>query len=263
MLDKGGKRIYKSIMAKSIQFQGRENLVQGFRNTKAKGWSVWDDRDMLTKGIGEEMLDQFLQALEEGSTNTIYKLRIYEDITDAKLIKMGTDPDGSFKFILEGDPDQITHPIYSQRNNSNRLFQRLEQIEVTQAALLAKINGTTEEGDDDDEPEEPETIGAMVVDIIKNPVKLRELAESINMVRSMFNPVSAQLPAAIGNIPVPSQKTVNPVTDAEKIKRAQDAITILDSLDPNFLDHIETLAKIAKRKDGQFDLLLSMLDNMK
>lgn len=246
-------------MAKSIQFQGRDNLIEGFKNTKAMGWSVWDGRDMLTKGIGPEMLETFLSALEEGSTNTIYTLKIYEDIDDAKKIKMSTDPDGSFKFLLCGDPEEITHPIYSRGNNSNKLFQRLQMLEETQTKIvetLAVISGT----DEDDEEDEPQTIGAAFVDMIKNPAKLKEFAESAAMVKSLlFSPPGnlAVLPATIGHL------NTEPMTEEQKVLRAQAAINTLEKNDPKLVEHLETLAALSESDKTQFDFLCSMLDKMK
>ncbi len=248
-------------MGKSIQFQGIESLITGYKNTGAKGWSVWDGRDMLTKGIGVELLEKFLEALEEGSTNTIYTLKIYEDIDDAKKIKMGTDPDGSFKFLLNGDADQVTSSLYSQGNNSNRLFQRLEKLEeisAKQTELLLKIGNTD---DDEQEEAEPETIGSVFMDLMKNPSKIKELGESLVMVKSLLvNPSNnlAPIPAQIGAV----NDQLGAVSNEEYIQRCQNAVSKLERNDPKFIIHIEKLAQISESDKTLFNTLTSMLDKM-
>lgn len=229
-------------MAKAVQFRNRDQVEKAFSNLKIECWSIWNDKQLLTKGCGEDMLCEFLDLLENGSSQAIYTIRFYEDISDAKLIKEKTPADGSFNFILK---ELVNGSDYFREDNKkNRLFERLGAIEEK---LFAE-----------DEPEK-ETIGSVFMGLLKEPA---QLAQMIDIGRSLMGmkpiydqPAYQQLPAnTIGGIPATSE---------EKIHRVQMALETLERNDVDLLIHLEKLAKISETSKGMFKMLLTTLDNFK
>lgn len=257
-------------MAKSYQFCGKESLIEGFENTKAKSWSIWEDKDLLTKGVGSDTLETFLNALEKGSA-TIYRLKIYNKIDDDDEIKDTTPADGSFRFILTADKyDLSTNDQYYNANKKNRLFERLEKIESTQQEIIGQLNNGPEvEG----EEEIDMSVGGIVKYAMQKP---DEMLSFVNMCKAIMGIPIQQMPPtparpAIGNIQqqttpmnqpasntIPSQE----VDYAEKARRAQIAINTLEKDNPHLVEQLEKLARIKTQQPTQWNFLLSLLNNM-
>src|SRR6266481_1912546 len=88
-------------MPRTVQFYGREAIKQAFNNVNADGWSIWQDRQMITKGVGLPMLESFFDLL--GDSPAWYTLKVYDEIEDSKQIKDKTPADGSFTFVLSNN----------------------------------------------------------------------------------------------------------------------------------------------------------------
>jgi hypothetical protein len=243
-------------MAQSIQFKGIKALLDGYINTKAPTWSIWvtgerrsDKERMITKGAGADILEKFLDVFMEGSGNTIYVLRIYEEITDSIRIKENTPADGSFNFILCDDVaiEQISNPVYAATNQRNRLFERLGAIEQ-KLSLLEMPQG----------PEEKEeTMEDILMDYLKNPHKIQGL---INTGKSLLGIAISPQEAAIGSI-TDSTNNIHQPTQ-EEIQRLQTAINILEVDNPKLVEQLEKLAKIKQTDPDQWNFLKNMINKM-
>lgn len=245
-----------------IQLRGREQVIQAFRNCDVEAWAIFQWKDLLTKGIGEEMLTKFLDLIAENASNAVYRLKAYEDIKDAKEIKEKTEASCSLSFKLnDEDYEQSGSGIYERNkgysNRRNDLDQRLKSIEE-------KL---------DNRNEEPQTIGGALIGLLNSPAEIVELLTAIaHLKNGTIPPAPApQIPAAnyagynrgsaLGN--VNQNTTMNqPQTQEQLLKRLQNAVTILEEKDPHLVDHLERLAIIAQDKPAQFQVLLSMLDKM-
>jgi hypothetical protein len=242
-------------MAKPITFFGADSLLQGFKNTAAEGWSISAGSQFLTKGIGAETLKSFLILLDEGTKNTIYTLRIYEDIDDAKKIKEKTEADGSFNFVLADKDSEWHDGQYSDTNRRNKLLERLGNVE----AVIAKMASGN---DDEEEPEEEKSFIGAITDSIKSPEDILKL---VNIGKAILGMQPIPIPqgfATIGSIPgdTPGSSATQTTADIDMVQRAQTAINILEKNDPHLVQHLEKLAKISEQNKTQFQNLLSMLD---
>lgn len=244
-------------VSSSLQFVGKEQVLQAYRNRGVDAWSLWQGKQFLTKGIDETDLDVFLSSIWKGSTAT-FTLKVYEDIRDPKQIKEKTECDGSFNFRLVDREDD-----YVPGTGKGRLEEKITGLENRFDLFLEKFNEPVED-------KEPETIGSIVMGILSDPDKLEK---TIGVVHKLFGDRS-QIPAQIGNVNVldsneslsPSLKTpmsgTNKKTLTEsELTRLYNAVETLTNSDEQIVSHMEKLASIAIKNPGQFKVLLTMLES--
>lgn len=233
----------------SVQFRSKEHTLQAFINRGVEPWSVWQGKQYMFKGMGSDQFSEVLDMLcESGSTNAIYTVKVYENIHDSLDIKNNTPDDGSFNFRLNGGEQEISNDQYYTRRigASNEIIKRLEQIEQKLSA---------------DEEDEPDTIGSIFLEHLKDPEKLGRL---IQMTREILSPYQ---PGMVGNvyrtIPATNQSAMgNDQTSEQKLERLSAAIDVLEKHDSHLVDHLEKLAKVAINNPPSFKVMLSMLDNL-
>lgn len=246
----------------SIQFYGKETVVSMYEKRKAESWSIWHKKQFLFKGVGEEELEEILSALEsnEGRSNPMYTLKVYDSITDPKQIKERTEADGSFNFRLYD----------VEEREASRLGYR-SKLELEIVELREKIAAMEAE---EEEPEE----GAMgvigkVLGFFNEPEKAEKI---INVVRSILSP--AQPPHYIGNIyklgdeeSSANFEQVRPTMEQttqpgkrqytqEELTRLSGALETIVQNDNKALEHLEKLASIAAKNPVSFQSLLTLLD---
>jgi hypothetical protein len=243
----------------TIQFKGIDSVVSAFENRNVDAWSICDGKRLIIKGIGRNDLDEFLKLISQSSTNAIYTLKVYEDISDAKKIKSNTPDDGSFNFRLNTDEQEITNSQYAGLNRKLELEQRLGNIE----RLLTEETNEPEE--------EEETIGSIIKGLLDEPQKLNQLIE---IGKSLMGFPGAK--PAIGQIKYAGQiaglapgNTINDLPGAteesnyvagDKLQRLGNAIDTLEKYDGKLVEHLEKLANIATSNPKKFQGLLTMLD---
>src|SRR5574343_316699 len=96
----------------SIQFNNLESVLNAYTNRGVDAWAIFQGSQFMFKGIGLSDLEQILNSLSNGGTNAVYKLKVFEEITDEKNIKNNTPDDGSFNFRLNSDQMAITQSAY-------------------------------------------------------------------------------------------------------------------------------------------------------
>ena len=231
-------------MAGSVQFRGIDQVMKAFENRDVQAWSIWQHKQFMFKGMGEGDLQGILEMIGDGSTNAIYTIKVYEKITAASDIKSNTPDDGSFNFRLNGDNQEITGIQYYKQKQDLNLSQRMEKIEQM---LIDKEH----------EPEdEPETIGSVVMEVIKDPAKAMVWIDIIKSILSPGGKPLTPLPAAaMGNV------NTAEITE-DMLERIGNVIDRLYKNDAHILQHLEKLADISEKNPSQFKILLSMLDKM-
>lgn len=242
----------------AVQFRGLENVMQAYDARQIDAWSVWCSKQFLNKGWGGNDLQTFLDALLKGGTNAIYTLKVYEDIKreeDVAKIKANTPDDGSFNFRLNGD-DMLPAPgaiagYQSRTNNYAELDARMKRIEEL---LLQQAEGP---GQDD----EAETIGSVLIDILKDPGKV---SKYVDVITAVFKPnQTPPMPAQVVPMPqaakVGNHESKQPPTE-EALNRLATAIDTPEKHDPKLIDHLEKLATMASSNPGQFNMLISLLE---
>jgi len=229
-------------MARLIQFRGKEKVLDAFDKMNVPAWALFTDKELFTKGIGEEMLIECLDLLSQGDSLPLYRLKVYEGITDASQIKDKTPCDGSFTFSF--NEDQNYDGPYGETNRKNKLFQRLEALEDK------VINGAEPEG-------EKETLGSVAMGLLKEPA---QLAQMIDIGRALLGlPPMYQQQTYPATLPANTIGNINAVDNGERIGKA---LMILEQNDPKLVIHLEKLAAMSEKNKTGFQSLLSMLDMM-
>jgi len=230
-------------MARIIQFRGKEKVLDAFDKMNVPAWALFTDKELFTKGIGEEMLGECLDLLSSGDSLPLYRLKVYEGFTDASLIKDKTPCDGSFTFSFNDNADY--DGPYGETNRKNKLFQRLEALEDR------VINGI--------EPEEgKETLGSIAMGLLKEPA---QLAQMIDIGRALIGlpPMYNGMQSYQAALPANTIGNVNTIDEGERIGKA---LMILEKNDLKLVIHLEKLAAMSEKNKAGFQSLLSMLDMM-
>lgn len=226
-------------MASSIQFKGIDGVIEAYENRGVAAWSLWQGKQFMFKYEGHSIEEgaQQLQATLEllaQSTNAIYTLKVYEELTGGK-IKSNTPDDGSFNFKINGDEQALTQSQYTSYRNSNEIVQRLADIED-------RLNQQEEKY----EPE-PSRLG-FIGEILSDPG---------------LQPIVQPLIAKIFGTAAPSRMpraAINGINDDERV--LSEAITELKKHDTRLHEHLAKLAAIAKENPQSFNFLLTTLDSM-
>lgn len=238
-------------MAVSVQFKSKEATIQAFQNVEVEAWSVWQHKQLLFKGIGDQDLNAFLDMLCENSTNAIYTIKWYEDIHDKKAIKDNTPCDGSFNFKLNADTQEINQSQYGVIKHNNELASRVGAMESKFDLILEKLEGESEE------EEQPNRLG-IIGDIIGHPAIAPMIPTFIAML------TGTQYPA--GNYkghlqPMQNyQATVGNIPNETKLN---DAIERLKLYDDKLADHLLKLAIIAETDRNTFAMVMQTLEAYK
>lgn len=217
-------------MSHSVQFFGRDSVVEAFEYRNCPAWSLWQGRQFLLSKAAANVneaaaaLDEFLQMIEGSETTAVYTLKVYEE-TPGRITDK-TPCDGSFNFKLNRS-EQTT---YGRTNFA--LEQRLAGIEK----MLTER----------EETEEPKGIIGQVLGYIEN----NEWAQQL---------LAGLIPHIMGNkqLAPPAQQLAG--TDAATEMQLQQAIAVLKQKDPKLAEH---LTKLAALPDPQLQFLLQALDNM-
>jgi len=222
----------------SVQFFGRESVVDAYTNRGIQTWGIFEKKNFITAGEGAHSLTEFLKKLEPGGSMATYTLKVYKNCEDLDEITDKTECNGSFNF-------KLMHSLGGVGvSDSSRL-----------AALEAKINGL-----DDDDDDEPEGLGEIVMGWLKEPQKLVPV---IGALKELFHgnpgPAVAQM-ATIGNVEqgAPPYKAKTPEMDP--LERVAAALDRLEKQDKDIITHLEKLADIAEKKPETFKFLISNLD---
>lgn len=227
----------------AVQFYGKETVIEAFQNRKVEAWAIFQHKELLIKGIGEEDFTEFIEMLAKGSTNAIYTVRVYEDMQDTKQIKSNTPNDGGFNFRLNADEQIITGSQYSRMGSMNQL--------ISEVSALRKEVKEMQEGEDEDEDEKPNKLG-MMGDILAHPAIAPVVPAIVQQLLSAF------LPGATFQQPV---TTLGEITADEETKLAQ-GLQRLRKHDSKLGTHILKLADIGDKDKVSFTTLLTMLDNI-
>lgn len=247
-------------MAVGVQFFGIDSVLDAAKNFKCAAWAIFIRSSLFMKYEGDDMsdsiamLEQCLTSLEPSGTDAVYTIKFFEPV-DNKPIKINEKSvctAGSFNFKLTDPAMREQRALgYAAQSSGllNQVNQRIDKLEE----LFIKFMEQTEP-----EPEEePETVGTVLIDALKNPDHLMSL---INAGKALLGfPIQEQKPHVIGNVNQAAEQ--QPVEyDEQMIARLQTAVNTLEKNDPKLVEHLEKLAAMSENDKGTFQFLLSMLD---
>lgn len=239
----------------TVQFFGVDQVMEAAENLNCPAWAIFISRALFTKYEGSEMaeslqlLQKNLDALSRPGSTAIYTLKFFE-AEPGKTIKINERTvcdGGSFNFKLV-EPEEREARLIGNSSQYGIIAEMRKEIE-----LLKKQKEEAEALIDD----EPETIGTLLIDLIKKP---HELAQLVNIGRSLMG-LQPQYIAAIGS--TGSHKAIpENVTESKEndLQRLGVAIDTLEKSDPRLVDHLEKLAKMATDNPDQFNATVGMLD---
>ncbi len=244
-------------MASSVQFYGKDSVMSAAKNLGCTHWAVFISRQLFMKcesiDLDEALdkLDQCLDMLSESNTQGIYCIKFFE--TDKgqimKINEKSLVTGGSFNFKMI-DQEQHAMGIGNVMGYSAQIMELKKQVADLKKELL------------ETEPDEPETIGSILMGALKDPQQADHLMQLFQMGRMLLGFAPIQQPAAaIGNAQPQSHAATPPSEDEQDKMRERfaNAVDILGKADPHFLDHLEKLAVMAQKEPGKFNMLISML----
>ena len=230
----------------SIQCNSKEGIMSLYENVGIDAFSLWQGKQFLFKGYGSVELDEILEMLSKQSTNAIYTIKVYQDITEKSKIKSGTEDDGSFNFRLNDENQIITNSQYGRVGSMNQLVS-----EIT--ALRKEIEELKEEEPEQEKPHNLRMIG----DVLNHPAISPIVPTIINHIvgKLLGTPVQTQSttqmqhPMALGNIP-------------ENDAAIQKAIERLKKLTPKLATYLTKLADLGEKDQSSFTMLITALENI-
>lgn len=238
-------------MGASVQFYGIDSVMQAAQNRECPCWGIWINGRMFSKYESNDltasmaMLQTNLEMLEESNANAVYTLKFFEcnNGQPIKINEKSVSDGGSFNFKLI-DQDERAAGVMRVSGYSKYIQEMQTEIADLKQQLAEK----------DQDDDEPETIGSVLLDLVKNP---QQLAYLVNVFKSITGGPQVNLGAMAGVLPGGQVETAEVQDD--QLNRTAAALDTLEKSDPNFSTHIEKLAKIAKENPDQFRMLLNML----
>jgi len=194
------------------------------------------------------MLQTNLEALQDNNTAGTYTIKFYEKADGAKQLKIGTKSaveSCGFNFKLMTPEERTQNVIGGQLQ-----YGALSGIIKENDSLKARIAALEER---DPEPE-PDAIGSLITDLLRQPEKLGAL---INIGKSLISgrPIP---PAVIGSLKtaVQTEETMEDLTGGMDYERVGAAIDTLSAKVPDLAANLEKLAAMDADK---LNTLLKMM----
>lgn len=222
--------------------------MKAAENIDCPAWGIFINRNLFTKYEGDngpeslQMLQKTLDALKDAGTAAIYTIKFFEGQpgTKTKINEKSSCDGGSFNFKLM-EPEEREQMYIAGSQKYGVLAELRKEI-----AELKRDQTEVESGP-------PETLGSIMIDLIKNPVQLGQL---INIGRSLMGLPVNDYSAAIGSIPAPLATGPDEIS----LDRLSAAIDVLEKSDPRLVPHLEKLAEMSQRSPDQFKATVAMLD---
>jgi len=239
-------------MGQSIQFHDKESVIEAFQNRNVSAFSIWCGKQFLTKGIGEDAFTQFVDILEKGDSSALYTVKVYEDITDEKMIKSKTEDDGSFNFRLNEDiRDQYRLLRNGEGGYSSRAQESKENAILTRlGAIEAKLTETDTGGEDDGLGIVGKLLNHPVIGSVAPKIIEVLLAAITGKPKEQFQPGPQQY--------LPAQYAAINGIDEDRI--ISEAVTELKKYDPDLAKHLQKLVAIAQTNFSTFQVIVKSLD---
>lgn len=250
--------------SKSIQFFGRDKVIEAYDYAGIETWSIFQEKQFITAGAGAEQLSEFLQMLEPSGSAAAYTLKVYRGLDDPEKVTDKTECHGSFNFRLTEKPVQMqggtmSGPVRSM-GVADAVSAKIAAIVTAEVneAIDKKFNGGADE-------DKEETISDIVIGYLKEPERLLPV---LGALRGLFAPVAgAGLPAAIAGVQPAEIKRAGSVgampavSQDEQQTRLINVLNRLEEKDTKILQHLEALADLAEKKPALFNMLLMQLDS--
>lgn len=202
-------------VGRNVQFRSADNVLQAYRANNVPAFSVSAGTQLLTSYAGtdmeegEQLLDKFLELLEQSKSAATYSVRVYKKLGKNEDINNKTAYHGSFNFNLT---DRIVGSLSGLGANENgvslaRDFYDLKKQFEEQRQMIADLLEKLGEQSEDNGSEKP-NIGETLLASVLPHLPL--------LIEKLFPPKSTE----------PGQQQINgiflnyPETERERIDKA-------------------------------------------
>jgi hypothetical protein len=247
-------------MGASIQFRGVKETLKAFDLLDCPVWAVGQGKDPVQfRGEGADDLAKLLEMLAANGSGAIYSLRVYDDLDNARDIRAKTEHSGGFNFQL-ANYDGQGGGYYEKLKLEERIkeLESEKEEEEEEGGIMGKI-GNAVLGMLQNDPERLIGILKAGKELLSMPTAPAVIG---NVIRDFARPQEPQpQPNFTNDSNAKKTDTVMNISDDEKMQRVAAAFDELEKNDPQFLIHIEKLAKISRENPQMFKMLLMNLDS--
>jgi hypothetical protein len=237
-----------------VLFTGKTQVLEAYASNDYIPWAILVGKEIFTafpqndEPTAYAQLAAALDLLEKGGSQGIMTLRVYPNETED--ICYSTTPVRGFNFKLYGENASPWHRdqqiINDLREQNTRLAQALEK-------------GLEEEHEKEGAPSFIGSLSAGLGAILNHPDMQQMIIAGIAKGVGMFSQkVSSMFGKTAQVAGVQAEGGISP----EQAKRVDEALDILEGVDPLLGDHLLKLAGIAKNNPGTYSMMLGMLDKM-
>lgn len=233
-------------MAQMVLFHGKDQVIQAYELNAVAPWGIWSQKELVTAfdeddlSTGAGMLSDALDMLTNGRSEGAFVLRVYDPAAVAKGINYTTPAMRGFTFKLQSDGSadwQSPKMVIADLQRRNQLLE--------QALLEAQ------QGGEEEEEEEQGGIVGTIKGILTNPEQMQSLIATVGQIIGVFRGMRTSQPAQVSGVAQP--------ISVEQQQKTDQAIDILEQVDPLLGDHLIAIAKIATENPAQYNMLISML----
>ncbi len=226
-----------------IQLIGKQAVLETYSDFEGDTWGLFVGKRLIIAGEGSADLEKYLDRFAPAGSTGSYTLKIFDEDTAPVQVRPGTEYSCSFDFKITDTYGGAGIAGFGA------IGARLEKIEKQLAA-----------------PEEPDGFQEIIMGWLREPHKL---ATVLGAVRTLLMPGNTPLPLpapaqAIGSVTMPGSEIKSDMgtTDDKTYDRLAAVLDTLQKHDPQILEHLEKLAKIAVEKPSMFKMLLTTLDGI-
>lgn len=252
----------------SIDFRGKEGALDAYKSANIDTWAVFNKKNIMQSGNGEQLLSDYLDLMETHSSTTVYTLKMYRKV-DADDVTEKTECNSSFSFQLADAPGlYMRGGGVPAGNNTGSLYSRIASLE---SQLREK----------EKEKEEKPTIGSTVLGWLQDPEDIIKMIGAVKLLFSKPTPeTTQQLVSALSgvqpklagaNIPEPvnaepmnqqlKEQQEEGLTEEQEasLYRYANVIDRGEKVDKDFLSHMEQLVALAESNPAMYQIGLGFL----
>jgi hypothetical protein len=235
-------------MGQAIQFRGVHDVVMAYKMNGMAPWAIRCGKTIIHSyeeddiEAGQQELQDFLVLLKKGGSEGKYELLVYRyttgmDIDSKTVEKRGF---GFSLWDLQGEGRFSDRAGFGDKALNDRM-DRLEE-------LILK-----------GEEEEKEGVGGMIGAIMKMPGVSQALGMMAMGVVSKILPMNTQsAPAKVAGIQQQGEAKQS-ILSADQSQKAQAALNILCTLDPNLGDNLLKVAKVASDNWAMYEMFTTKM----
>jgi len=258
-------------MAGAVQFYGKDQIMEAAQNVEIPAWAIYHSgKNLFTKYECDDLEESIsvlhgaLDLLQKNRGDAIYAIKFFEIPEGQKRIKINEKTvcdGGSFNFkMISAEQREANHIGYLQTNQVIEYEKKIMRLEQD----LKDLKNT--------EPPEPETIGSIALDLLKRPDELAQLVNigrmALGMPQANFGAIGGFKKIGEGNPSAEKNPHNGPWNDRteqtnereSQVDRLASAIDTLEKYDPNLVEHLEKLAKIATDNPDEFKGKIGIID---